>query len=150
MYQFPSSWTDEIADVSELYQNATVALLDSSLVTEDYNVVTGETVITGDPQFWTGNVRIMPMRWGVNRENSDYGNSLSQTDLLVQFPKNENFGATPDPYRIKRGVVMKVLASPDNPSLETMIFTAGAEVQGSHASARTVEFTMSGDSVSNG
>lgn len=145
MYQFPDSWTDEIASVSELYQNATVTLLDDSLVTKEYVTDVG-WVITGDAEFWTGQARIMPMRWGVNRENSDFGNSLTQTAVLVQFEKNTNFGATPDPFRIKRGVGMIVNACPDNPSLLSMYFRSGAEVQGSNAASRTIEFSVSGDS----
>lgn len=149
MYQFASTWTDEIADESTKpeYQNATVTLIDSSLVTGDYDPETGDYTVTGDPEFWSGRARIMPMRWGVNRENSDFANSNTQTAVLVQFGKNEDFGGTPNTYRVKKGVGMRVDASPDNPSLETMYFTCTGESQGSNAAARTLEFSQDGDAV---
>lgn len=151
MYTF-SNWTDDVAAMSERYQNALVTLLDESLVTPGiYDPLTDTYPDqTGTPDFWTGPARLIGFRWGVNRENSDYANSDNVTSVLVQFPKNTNFGTDEAPiYRIKRGIKLWVDECADNPSLETMQFSATGEMQGSNAGSRTVEFELDGDTVVN-
>lgn len=138
MYTF-SNWTDEIAEVSEQYQNAEVELLDPSLVTYGpFDPVTNKRTSTGDPLVWEGFARIIPPRWGVNRQGSDTGNASTQTSVLIQFPKKA-FG------RVKRGMKLTVVTCEDNPGLETMLFKVTSGLQGSNAASRTVEFAVDGD-----
>lgn len=139
MYEF-SEWTDEIAEVSEQYQNATVTVFDPSQVTKEW--IGGEWVVTGDGTVVTGQARIMPMRWGVNRENTDIANSETATAILVQFAKKSV-------DRLPRGSKMRVDECEDNPTLETYLFSLTSGLQGSNAASRTFEFAVSGDLVVN-
>lgn len=143
VYGFSDSWTDEIAAESGKaeYQNATITLLDYSLVVEgEYDLETGEQTFTGDPEVWDGQARIIGVRWGVNRENSDFGNSMTISSLRVQIPKNAV-------GRMKRGVQMRVDTCTDNPSLVSRVYTLTSDLQGSNAATRTFEFSLDGDAV---
>lgn len=149
MRQLSNHWTDVIAEASEDYQNATVTFYDDSLVEYgEYDAATDEQEVIGDPEFWTGPARIIGVRWGVNRENSDYGNASTQTSIRVQIPKNTPFDLGDDPvYRLKRGVKMRVNVCEDNPSLLTKWFSCTSDLQGSNAASRTFQFSLDGDSV---
>ena len=143
MFDFKKSWTDEIAEASTdpEFQNATVRLVDPSIVTVTKNHQSG--TITEDAsaaELYTGQARIVGVRWGVNRENNDTGNSSTLTSVTVQFPKKA-LG------RIKRACKMTVTACPDNPALTTYMFSLTSDFQGSNAAARTLEFAVDGDLV---
>lgn len=145
MYQFPDTFEDEIAEVStdEEYQNATVRLIDPSLVTGGVYDVETDTYSEEDASsavLWAGRARIIGVRWGVNRENNDTGNSSTLTTIRVQFPKSA-IGRT------KRGCLMTVTSCESNPTLETYLFKTTSDLQGSHAASRTLEFSVDGDYI---
>ncbi|MCK9599206.1 MAG: hypothetical protein M0R66_02690 [Candidatus Omnitrophica bacterium] len=149
MYEFPE-WTDAIAAVTTApeYQNATVVLVDPENVVSTYDIDTGVEVVTDNGVFWTGQARVAPIRWGVNRENTETANANTEKSVRVQFPKNQNFGTVPAPvYRVKRGIKMYVTACDDNPVLLTYVFVCTADVQGSNVASRTIEFAVDGDAV---
>lgn len=141
MFRF-SDWTDEIASESEKQQNADVTLVDDSLIVYgDYNPLTNQRpIVSGDPNVWSGKARIIPARWGVNRENDHTGNSMTVNSITVQIPKNAV-------GRMKRGIQLRVDACEDNPTLPGRLFTLTSDIQGGHAASRTFEFEMSGDAV---
>lgn len=148
MYEFPTEWPDEIAEVSTLpeYQNATVTLIDPDLVVETYDTETGEYTVESDGEVWSGQARIIGVRWGVNRLNEDTWNADTQTSIRVQFPRDPELLD----YRIRRGVVLRVDECVRNPVLQTYVLTATSDLQGSNSAARTVQFAMSSDAeVSN-
>lgn len=142
MFEFPETWTDEIAELTTdpEYQNATVRIYDPSLVTETYDISTGVWNVTGNGDLYSGQARVVDIRWGVNRENSDTGNPTTIKNIRVQLPKNI-LG------RLKRGMKMVVTSCTDNPSLETFLFSVSTDIQGSNAASRTIEFAVDGDLV---
>lgn len=140
MYQFATRWTDEIAAVSEQFQDATVSLLDPSLVTSVYDVATGQWTHAGDPLLGSFSARIIGARWGVNRENNDTGNSMTQSAVRVQIPKKAvGF--------MKRGIQLRVTLCEDNPSLTSRVYSLTSDLQGSNVASRTFEFSVDGDAV---
>lgn len=143
MYTFPDTFEDEIAEVTTdaEFQNATVRLIDPSLVDRTYDIETDEfTENDADATLWTGQARIIGVRWGVNRENEDTRNSTALNTLRVQLPKSAV-------GRVKRGCKLVVTECTSNPVLETYLFSLTSDLQGSHAASRTLQFAMDGDYV---
>lgn len=142
MFYFPDRWTDEIEEITggDQYQNASVTVFDPSLLTETYDIDNGTWLVTGNGDVYSGAARIIGIRWGVSRENSDTSNPTTIKNVRVQFPKNAT-------ARMKKGMKMRVTACTDNPSLETFLFTVTTDFQGSNAATRTVEFSVDGDLV---
>ncbi len=148
--QLETVWNRRIAAISTRpkHQNIEVKLIDPDLVEEAYDVPTGTTVTTADGVLGTFRARLIDIRWGVNRENTETTNASTVTNIRVQFPFNQNFGTTLAPiYRIRRGVMLRVITSPDNPSLVERAFTCTSDVQGAAAASRTLEFALDGDAV---
>lgn len=143
-HQFPTHWTDEIARVSTSpeFQDLSVRLIDPLLVEQEYDIDSGKYEVTEDGEIWTGRARLVAIRWGVNRENSETANSDTISSILVQFPQNETFGG----YTIlPRGTFLLVDNAPRNPSLVGRIFTVTSDLQSGATAARTVEFAASSD-----
>lgn len=134
-----SNWTDEIAEVSELFQNAEVALFSPSALSASYSWSTGEWTYEGDQEYlYEDKARVTPIRWGVNHEGEDVSNASTITAVQVQLPKDAV-------GHIQRGVKMVVPSCNDNPALESVLFTLTSDLQGSNAASRTFEFSVDGD-----
>lgn len=147
VYQF-LTWDAQIAEetTKTKYQNIKVKLVDPTLVVETYDIATGNTVVTNDGSFWSGQARLIAIRAGINRENSETTNSSTVTHIRIQFPRSQNFGTISAPiYRIKRGTKLMVTDAPDNKALETMIFTCTSDIQGGAVASRTLEFSTDSD-----
>lgn len=130
------------------FQNIAVTLIDPAAVEQDYDIDTGETVTISDGEFWSGPARLIAVRWGVNRENSETANPDTQTSIQVQFPRNPNFGLPEAPlYRLVRGITLRVDEASENPALTSMVFTCTSDIQGGNAASRTIEFALSGDAL---
>ena len=151
MYQFTDDWAQEIADESTRseYQNATVSLIDPALVVSTYDIATGVTTTTDDGVVWIGQARIIDVRWGTNRENSDTLNADTNVSVRVQFPSDPDFSRSgvDGEYMVRRGMKLKVISSPRNRSLERRIMACTSDIQGSMAASRTVQFSTDVDSV---
>ena len=149
VYQF-KAWDAQIADITTRpeYQNIAIKLIDPTLVVETYDIATGITTVTNDGKFFTGPARLIAIRAGINRENTETTNSSTVTHIRIQFPRNQNFGTEMAPiYRIRRGIKLMVTSAPNNKALETMIFTCTSDLQGGSVASRTLEFSTDGDLV---
>ena len=147
---FADTWADAIAEITTdvEFQNATIVIIDESLVTSTYNIDTGVTTVTGDPRVYQGQARVKPMRAPVNREGSAVANSNAITSVRVQLPQMVDFSQTSTPeYRTKRGWKMLVLTAPKNLSLLDYWFSLEEGLQGASAASRTLEFMVDGDAT---
>lgn len=145
MYQI-GSWTEQIADISEDYQNLVVELTDPEKVDKDYDIATGGYTVIDDGSLGQFPARLVTVRRAVNRENSETTNPDTITSITVQFPRKQNFGTDDSPvYRLSRGVTLTVVQTGDNPALASRVFRLVSDVQGGHAASRTIEFAVSGD-----
>ena len=148
--QLETSWNKRIAAISTRpkHQTLEVKLIDPALVEETYNITTGVTTVTADGVMRTFQARVIDVGWGATHENTVTTNASTVTTIRVQFPFNQNFGTVAAPiYRIRRGVMLKVLTSPDNPSLVERAFTCTSDIQGGAAASRTLEFSLDGDAA---
>ena len=151
VYQFTSGWTEEIAEVSTLpeFQNLTVKIIDPSKVEGlEYDIDTGVIKYTFDGTIWTGQARLVAIRWGVNRENSETANSNTIVSIQVQFPHDVNFDTEAEPrYLLQRGITMTIVESPGNSALLNRVFTVTSDIQSGATAARTIEFASSAEAV---
>lgn len=145
MFNFDNTdWAQEIADETgkEEYQNATIRIQDTSLLTINYDDIleTGEPTITGEADIYTGRARIIGVRWGVQHGGESQGNAYSEKSIRVQVPY-QSVG------RVKKGCKVYIVSSPRNPVLEDLVFTVSADFQGSMAASRTIECALNSDVV---
>lgn len=142
MRAFNTDWADEIVQetTKEEYQNALVRLRDDSLVYSDYDIDTAEWLVIGNGVIYTGNARIIGIRWGVFHGGESQSNASTEKAIRVQLP----FQAV---GRVKKGVKVFVDSCPRNPALEGLIFTVTQDFQGSMAGARTLECALDGDAA---
>lgn len=141
VYQFPTEWPDEVVAVSTLpeFQNATVRIIDPSLSTSSYDVVTDEYTYVGDPEIYSGQARLIAPRWGSDITGASSTNAFTETTILVQLPY-QAVG------RVRKGFKLFVDECTRNPNLIGLVFVATSDFQGSNAAARTVQFKLDGDS----
>ena len=132
-------WAREVAEVSTLpeFQNAQVRFVDPSLIESEYDPDTAEWTVTGDGVLYSGQARVIGVRWGVFSGGAS-NNPGTETAIRIQVPR---FGAG----RVRKGVKVYVDDAPFNPVLETYLFAVTSDMQGSAAGARTFECALAGD-----
>lgn len=130
------NWADEVASVSTLpeFQRAVIRIEDRSLVTEDYDIETGEWTVVGDPVVYSGRARVIGVRWGVQSGGESQANATTLSAIRVQIPQHAV-------GRVKKGCKVYVESAP-NPVLQNYIFTVTSDMQGSSDAARTFECSL--------
>lgn len=132
MKQFPT-WEAEIASVSGLaeFQNATIQIVDPSLLTTTYDYDSNEYTVTGDGVVYTGQARVQPLR-STNVGGVSGGNPTSVSGVTVQIPYGEV-------VVVKRGWRVQVTDGGRNTALEGFLFTVVSDVNSSHQASHTFE-----------
>lgn len=132
-----SSWPDRVAQVSTRpeFQRAVIRIEDESLLTQsDYDIETGEWTIEGDPVIYSGQARVIGVRWGVQSGGESQANATTISAIRVQIPQHAV-------GRVKKGCKVFVESAP-NPVLQNYIFTVTSDMQGSSDAARTFECSL--------
>lgn len=130
----PVVWADAIGEVSARFMNATVSLLNPSLVTSVFDVDTNSYVSSGNPVVAGPiNARVQPIRLAVNVQAGGTANPSSQVRLRVQIPRESYSG------KIQRGWQIVVTAADRNPELENYLLVVDAVVDSSWRASITVE-----------
>lgn len=128
------AWADAIAKVSDEFKNATVSLIDPSLVTTTFDVETNETVQVGDPVVASGiAARVQPIRLSVDQRAAQTGNPSGEVRMRVQIPRASYSG------KIRRGWQVRVTSADRNPELENYLIVVDAVVDSSWRASITIE-----------
>lgn len=136
-------WTDEIAELtgSAEFQNCTVTLYRPGTVT-GFNPDTNTPTTTNPVTVYTGQARVKPIRWGVNRENNEGSNPTTLKSVRIQFPKDAEFEEYP-----RRGFNLTVDLPTENPLLSNRLFVLTSTLQGGAKATTTFEFMYDEDVV---
>ncbi len=142
MEDFTDDWAEEIAEVTgeSRYQNAKIRIFDESLATlvTPYDIDTGaEAVYTGG-DVYTGQARVIGVRWGTSELNTVQNNPNTLKGIRVQVP----FNAV---GRVRKSAKIFVVECVRNPVLEEFIFAVTSDLQGSMSATRTFEAELDGD-----
>lgn len=131
----PVVWADAIAAVSDEYKNATVSLIDPSLITStSFDVDTNNIVRVGDPVVAADiAARVQPIRLAVDQRAAQTGNPSGEVRMRVQIPRTSYAG------KIRRGWQVRVTASDRNPELENYLIVVDAVVDSSWRASITIE-----------
>ena len=140
MAQKPLSWSDRIARVSDQYKNALVSILDPTRVESSYDIETAVTTQSGHAEVWRGLARIQPVRLAVDIDSGLMRNPTADVRVRVQIPRNSFTG------RVKRGWIIQVVSSPENPELEDYQLVVDAEVNSSWRASTTIECSVNAES----
>lgn len=144
MISFKRSWSDEIADVSEIsdYQNATISIRSPHSPPGDYDIETG-TWTGGEsaPELYSGRARVKEIRWGVYQKGEPLANPSDRKSVRVQVP-SADFNE-----RLVKGTVIIVTECAENPELETHVLYVTSSLQGSSTASRTYECSVDSDTV---
>lgn len=134
MPQAKATWADTIANVSADYMNATVSLIDPSLVSSAFDVDTNAYVNTGNSVVASDiPARIQPIRLAVDGRPGSSGNPSSEVRMRVQFARDAYAG------KIKRGWQVRVTSASRNPELVDYLIVVDAVVGSSWRATTTVE-----------
>lgn len=135
-YDFDTNYADIIAleSTKPKYQRALIRIEDSSLVTSTYDIETGKWTLVGDPVVYSGQARIIGVRWGVQSGGESQANATTIASIRVQIPQHAT-------GRVKKGCRVFVESAP-NPVLTSYAFTVTSDMQGSNAAARTFECAL--------
>jgi hypothetical protein len=140
----PLVWADVIGEISDDYKNATISLLDPSLVTSTFDVETNAFVQVGNPVVAEGiNARVQPVRLAVDTRASSTGNPSSEVRIRVQIPRTAYSG------KIQRGWLIRVTQAERNPELLNLLFMVDSDVNSSWRASHTVEATVSVENDAN-
>lgn len=168
-FQFRVDWPDIVSEISTRpeFQTARVRIEDPALATEDYDIETGETTLTGDPVIYRGRARVIGIRASQSVNGEVSGNSTSLVAVRVQLPRTgtdelgygenefgeDEYGQTVEDeflttsLRVVKGCVLYVESAPRQEVLETYVFTAVSDFQGSSSASRTFEFAVDLDAT---
>lgn len=154
---FSKHWTDEIAEVSgrEEFQTCTVEILDPREVWypgPDYpadpddlsqnpeDAYDWRTDTYADPVIYgvvySGQARFIPVRGGIFHGGEAQGNASTIRSMRFQLPQFEG------PEYIRKGLTVRFVSAPRNPSLEGRWATVDDDFQGGSAASRTFNASM--------
>ncbi len=140
----PIVWADAIGEVSATFMNATVSLLNPSLITGVFDVDTNSFVSSGNPVVAEGiSARVQPVRSAIDVRAGSTGNPSSEVRIRVQIPRTAFSG------KIQRGWLIRVTAADRNPEMLNQLFVVDAEVNSSWRASATVEATVSVENDAN-
>lgn len=144
MGQAPSVWADRISAISNEFKNATISLLDPSLVTSTFDVNTNGYVQVGDPIIAENiSARVQPVRMAVDTRAGGTGNPSGEVRIRVQIPREAYAG------KIRRGWLIRVTAADRNAELLDYLFVVDAAVDSSWRASVTVEATVNVEADAN-
>lgn len=130
----PTVWADAIGVASDGFKNATVDILDPSLVTSTFDVATNGYTFVGNPVIASDiPARVQPVRLAVDQRAGATGNPSGEVRMRVQIPRDSFSG------KIKRGYQIRVTEATRNPELENYLIVVDAEVNSSWRASITVE-----------
>lgn len=134
MVQTPKPWADRIGAVSDTFKNATITLLDPTLVTTTFNVETGVTTTSGNAVKASGvAARIQPIRGVSEVPGASVSNPTGEVRVRVQIARSAYAG------KIKRGWQIRVTAASRNPELLNYLFVVDADLNSSWRASNTIE-----------
>lgn len=138
--EFSKFWADEIAEITEQseYQTCTVTIVDPKLIAGgEYNPVTNTySPVTKDGSVYSGQARFIPIRAGIHQGGESQANSTTIRNVRFQLPQFDG------PLYIRKGLTVRFLTAPRNPSLVGRWATVTDDFQGSSAATRTFTASM--------
>ena len=140
----PLVWADVIGEISDDYKNATISLIDPSLVTSTFDVNTNQFVQVGNP-IVAENIaaRVQPVRLAVDTRAGSTGNPSGEVRIRVQIPRTTFAG------KIQRGWLIRVTAADRNFELLNLLFVVDSDVNSSWRASHTVEATVNVEADAN-
>lgn len=165
-YRFATKhWADPLIGVTDSprFQNAQIRIFDPSVAVldEPYDIETGEGGNLTGGDVYTGQARIIGVRWGVFHGGESQANASTEKAIRVQIPHvsgGKTLYGEDSPYgddvygelggtffRVRKGCKLYVTKCERNPTLEELIFVATSDMQGSMTGSRTFEFALDGD-----
>lgn len=137
-----SSWNDRIAEVSTRpeFQRAVIRIFDLSAATliSEYDVETDTGPVYEGGDIYSGQARVIGVRWGVQSGGESQANATTISAIRVQIPQHAA-------GRVKKGCKVFVESAP-NLVLPSYVFTVTSDMQGSSPAARTFECSLDIDS----
>lgn len=140
------AWYDEIREISESpeFQTATIKILDRSLIEEGEYDSSTDTYIGGtseaDAIVYEGRARVIGVRWGVDRTETNLSNPQTLLPIRLQIPRDDFPGSVP------RGAIVTITEAP-NEALVGRPMSITLDIHGSSAASRTFQCRLSGDFV---
>lgn len=162
-FEDDDAWAEEISEetTKAAYQNATIRIEDPTLITKSYDYDTNVWTITGSGILYSGQARVIGVRWGVESGGESQRNSTTLSGIRVQIPRGTTSGGSPYGSglygsglygaastllgRVRRGAKVYVDICTRNPALENLMFSITSDLQGSMSAARTFEARLDGD-----
>jgi hypothetical protein len=137
MAQSPVEWADRIAAVSDRFKNATITIIDPSLITSTYDPVTDTYTPTGDGIVAEDiAARIQPVRLAVDMQGGATMNPTGEVRVRIQIPRTAYAG------RVEHGWRIRVISADRNPELLEYLFTVDANVNSSWRASNTIEASV--------
>ena len=141
------TWYDQIREVTETeeYQTATIKILDRGLMemgeydpkTDSYPDATSEE----DAIIYEGRARLIGVRWGVDRTETNLSNPQTLLPIRVQIPRDELPGI------VRKGSIVTVLEAPGNEAIVSRPMSVTLDFHGSSGASRTIQCRISGDVI---
>lgn len=142
---FPTGnhWSTEISDITGQaeYQTVSVQIREPAPAGQGLrtNPATGETTGNAGVVRYSGQARVVGVRWGTFTQGEAQENSTTLKSVRLQIPKDSL-------SRIYMGWSVEILSSPRNPALQGRSFRVTGDFQGGSSATRTFECEVDGDS----
>lgn len=133
-----NNWSDEIADVTGRadYQTTRITISEPGEMVTDPK--TGQDTGTAGTTVYTGQARIIGVRWGTFVQGEAQENSDSLKSVRIQVPKD----SLP---RVLMGLQVQIVEAPKNPALVGRRLKINNDFQGGSSATRTFECESSAD-----
>ncbi len=137
-FNFKKHWSEEIASVTSdsEYQTASVTIRLPGTVKTDPK--TGQDSGVAGATLYTGQARIIGVRWGTFTQGNSQENSDSLKSVRVQIPKDAV-------GRVLKGCPVTFDSVPRNPALTGRTLRVTNDFQGGSSASRTFECEISAD-----
>lgn len=140
-------WTAEINEVSSefTYMNATINIIDASLITTSWDINTNTPTSTGNAVIARG--ILARLNWPL-RAVSDPGTTTGNTSTVRAGRLAIQYSDYSGPLR--DGMQVVVIKSLDNPDLERYVYRIDEAINGSNMANRVMKISVDGESGSGG
>lgn len=141
MYSFAQDYGAEIAAITTRreFQSADVVIEDDSNYDPDaWDLPTGQYTGPSPEEVYSGQARIIGIRWGTSILGETQENSTTLKSVRVQIPRHGT-------GRVQKGLTVRFTAAPNNPSLVGRTVRITSDFQGANAASRTFECSNDGD-----